>query len=183
MRGELARDESLRNSEEGKVLFYRHAIANTLFPDHFIEVTGISLSSDDAYSVLTTLYSKKAAVSSDHAVWTSHMGFKLFDIFGEWSGQKKRICNCEVCERHAKEHGLINLFEVWRLAIKLRRAGIYVPTDDPTDVCTAGGKLVFFEIDKLDLVKLRKYVLGDRKLPASRRNRVLNFTDRLGELA
>lgn len=39
---QLAREEFARNRVEAVKLFYRHVIASALFPDNFVEVTGVS---------------------------------------------------------------------------------------------------------------------------------------------
>lgn len=110
------------------------------------------------------------------------MGFKVHDVFGEGSGIKKRECNCEICLRHDKEHGFINGLKVARLAAKFRSAGICVPTDDSTDVCRDGGKLIFFEINSVNPEKVRNYILRQDKLPSSRKNLVLNLLKRLEQV-
>ncbi|OGH10444.1 MAG: hypothetical protein A2857_00005 [Candidatus Levybacteria bacterium RIFCSPHIGHO2_01_FULL_36_15] len=97
-------------------LFYRHKIAHLLFPDNFIRVVGASVEPHDqelydevkignkiwhmAPNRIHRLFSKTAAVSPDHAIYSDHMAIVAED---GWI-HKKSVCSCQRCSNHRDEH-------------------------------------------------------------------------------
>lgn len=141
-------------------LFYRHRLATVLSPGNFIHiVAATSTEAKPAYTCEVIgqdvimpaeyniqLYSKKANVPDEHAIYSLHMSDK--------GGMGKRsMCDCTVCKDHRIFHAVEDME---RLAYDenevLRKKGITVPWHDPTDYCyTYENKLVFFEIESLDV--------------------------------
>lgn len=195
---QLVREEFKNIKDMARISFYRHKIASTLFPGHFIEVVGVTSTPNagaggrfeiesttpNIYKnpVLNRLYSVLSRVSPDHATYTSHMGFQVQDGLDFGAGGKKFECTCIVCQRHHRQHGLITTLKASLLSRRFDLAGIEVPTDDQTDFCDVNGKLVFFEVNWVDPEKVKEYIASQKNLPESTKRRVSNLAERLAQL-
>lgn len=89
-----------------------------------------------------TMFSKKAKVPDEHAVYCAHM--KLNQFIEDEHVNKISLCDCPTCQSHRQFH------EKHDLANKAKRIhfdGIYLPNNDPSDYCLSKtNDIVFFEI-------------------------------------
>lgn len=137
-----------------KRLFYRHRIAHLLFPQHFIDVLGVTAQNandpDHPFRTVSNLYSKRADVIQDHATYAAHMQLH--------KGVKKSLCSCDACKAHRLFHAQNDMtLHALKDAKNYNPMGIHTPWDDDSDYCLAGDKLVYFEIESFDHL-----VLGQR---------------------
>ncbi len=169
---DLARVDRTYDRSYSARLYYEHKIASLLFPGHFIDVvatkvvphgepfftdlrigkTVLKIPGERTY----TLFSKQADVPERHAVYSSHM------IVDHDDGErlvKESVCTCSQCDQHRKfhySHVLKDLAEAF--AKQTDKAGIKIPSSDPSDYCLGRSGIIFFEIDNLDTKKLREFL-------------------------
>lgn len=178
---DLSRRETSSLKNYSKLFFYSLKIAQLLFPNNFIKVGAvrreIGLILGDYVSEEAFAYSKLARINPDHFPYSKHMDFDDF-----W-GRKVSPCKCPSCERHRKFHNSnLTGLRIWFLTRKFAKAGIEVPADDPTDYCQQGKTFVFFEINSIDLQKVRQY-LKRRRLKRTTKKQIYGFLRRLEELS
>lgn len=181
-----------------KRLFYRHKIAQALFPDNFINVVAartetreglyedrmLSTKTHKLHKLLKSrrdmFFSQKADISIEHSTFSAHMrpGYEL--------NEKVSSCKCNDCISHRTFHFSSALAEkANEVSISMRRIGVSPAYfDDPSDYCLTGkGNIVFFEIDEFefDSTVLEKYLssLGN---PNSREKEALMLINRYNKL-
>lgn len=166
LRGRAARADVVRKENHEKLfyfaeLFVKHRLCYLLFPEHFINVVAsstmrsglecISYFDWDTGLPMHNLYSVKANVPIAHA----HYGTVLT---GGIIGPKRQTCPCAECAEHKRVH-VKHRSEVDELHRTLLDCGIEVPYNDGSDWCvTQEGNIVFFEIDVIDLSRLKQYI-------------------------
>ncbi len=148
-------------------LFYMHRVAHLVFPNTFIQVTDCTLSKQMIteetlpwgetarihHAKEFSLYSKRAEVHPDHAPYSADMTL-------DNEMQKVSVCSCRACSAHRQFHEDNQMEERARQkASQLSEAGIFVPTDDPSDYCLSADDVLFFEIDRLRTDVLQDYLL------------------------
>lgn len=148
----------------GAKLFTYFKVANLLFPGHFPQVVAYSTNrqypihyAGEEFNIpVHYLFTKEASVYDEHR-------FYSVDMMGLVNGKKKLACTDEVCQRHDEFHanheGLVREF-----AHDLHTAGIYLPYNDRSDWCVnpLTGDIVFFEIDRLYVELIRKYMIQNQ---------------------
>ncbi len=140
--------------------FWRHRLVHLFHPDMFINVVGAShtkLPEDPSevndlvkfpQSYLMKLFSKQARVPEDHLTFAAHT-----------PSDKISLCDCSVCVRHRKFHGVHDLrFEAKKKNDQLQNVGISVPWLDETDYCLSESGLLFFEIQSLNLKRIQSVI-------------------------
>lgn len=143
-----------------KLLFYKHRIAQLLYPDQFIEVVGAMAKAKpdcgNAFVKDHLLFSKKAHVPAEHAIFAAHMEI---DERGP-RRLKRSMCACSVCDSHRKFHRDHDIaMKAFVDSSEFHRRGITVPWDDVSDYCMSyKGKILFFEIEGLDYRVLQNNV-------------------------
>lgn len=159
---DLVRIEPCLHFEDGTFIFCQMQLAQIAFPGNFPEVIAFKVGINDpkafvdrggiqSYEPPFYLYSKRTSTPSEHNIFCDHIGHDL-------EGYKIHTCPCSACSSHAllheKQHGNMHAFV--RDALQ---AGIQLPYDDPTDWClNDNGGIVFFEINKLDIATLSRYI-------------------------
>ncbi len=152
---ELAREELCGDPYFFKRNFYRHRIAQILFPGAFPEVVGASQLIHTPQSMsefagestvvhakyMNLLFSKKSPVNEDHSVYSMHM---IMNLRGKYS-----LCSCGTCKRHRIFHAENDLeIRAHAMHQQVKDVGIDLPWDDPTDYCLSGEKILFFEMQR-----------------------------------
>lgn len=169
-------------------LFYRHKIAQTLFPDNFINVVGsqvdpwqeelvkkVTIGGDD-YTFqkerVHRLFSEIASVPSSHAIFSEHM-----------SANGKSLHNCAQCIDHIDFHRSNDIVrKAIEVTLPMQKIGIYPPIDDPSDYClTEKDKIIFFEIEDFDSESLGEF-LRSLKLPTDAQKKALVLVKRFRSL-
>lgn len=176
-------------------LFYRHKIAQLLFPDNFINIVAAQVDpwqeqlldefiiGEEVFRQQKSrehrLFSQMAQIPAAHAVYSAHMGFDKYEDRLE----KISKHGCVDCESHRKFHVLENLERKARVASEpMLEIGIQPPTYDPSDYClTEGGKIVFFEIDGLDR-KILENFLSSLKAPTNSQREAQRLLNRFKHL-
>lgn len=178
-------------------LFYKHKIAELLFPDNFIHVVAartevrkvlyedrmLSTKTHKVHKLLesrtNTLFSQKADIPVEHSTFSEHM---ITDSDGKQG--KVSSCQCNDCISHREFHSSSALAEkAEEVSIPMRRIGV-VPAyfGDPSDYCLTGkGNIVFFEIDNFDNTALAEY-LSSLENPDSREKEALILINRHTQL-
>lgn len=128
------------------VLFFRHKIIHTLYPNNFIDTIGVVSKrqpepNKKGEQFSSYLFSKKSPISDDHAIFCSHMDItKKID--------RKYLCMCDICKDHRNFHLENNLGHKAKIFnSETSPRGIYFPFSDHTDYCLIGDNLMFFEAD------------------------------------
>lgn len=155
-KADLIRTETKKDPHQYMRLFYAHKMAHLLFPRNFIEVVGVTAKHDDAcvteYHRTSSLFSRKAAVADDHAIYAAHMGVRK-------GGQKSSTCDCATCASHHEFHESDELtMRAMDLAVDYFPTGIFTPWDDGSDYCLAGDDIVFFEIEGFRHSQMREFL-------------------------
>jgi hypothetical protein len=133
-------------------IYYRHQMAQLLFPNNFIDVVGVKFTSYDR-SIHFELFSKLAPVNPDHAVFSAHMDYYRQD------NDKDSRCKCEICARHRGEHGWRSWFKNRNTPIhKMKEIGIFPDTTDPSDYCYTPNGVLFFELEGLEPKTLQNHL-------------------------
>lgn len=181
--GLVTRVDRLDSVNLAMVTFLDLKIASLLFPNHFIEIIGMELIKTsaklenlEAFHVERRIKSKLAPIPPEHAIFTKHLKENLnFFLRG-------LICDCAVCQAHNNLHNLQleENINIDRAAWEIRNAGIYVPTDDPTDYCLGPKGVIFFEVDLVIPSQLRNYIhsLNSREI-ADQTENLLHFQQEL----
>lgn len=144
--------------------YLRHGIVTSLHPDNILEYLALEIDEvpyvsygTDGAKIFTKRYksrsfSKLAVTPDDHAVFSLHM-----------DGHKDVVCGCGACRRHDSFH---REFEVDKKAAafadEMREIGIFLPSNDETDYCLAGGNIFFFEVEDINSRVLRENI---QKMP------------------
>lgn len=176
--------------------FYYLKIAHLLFPEHIIDVTGVTGSPKEEVSYTDihnpphrihtkrsyNLYSKEANVPSEHAIFSRNVTKKLSEEGGVtiiFQATKDR--NIAI-KHNAKYHTGATYLKALEIAAKMSTVGIDVPCDDPTDYCISdSGDVVFFEVDGFNTKQVMNY-LESRSNPMSHEKRALHLLKRASEL-
>lgn len=178
-------------------LFYRHKIAQILFPDNFINVVAArtevreALYEDRMLSTKThrvhkllesrtnALFSQKADIPVEHSTLSAHMR-----LDPDRKQSKVSSCECNDCISHRKFHLSSALVDKAKeVSIPMRGIGV-VPSylGDSSDYCLTGkGNIVFFEIDNFDREALGKH-LSSLNNPNSREKEAQILIDRYNKL-
>lgn len=151
-RADLKRVES--SGKDFRRLYYTHAIASTLFPANFIQVSGVNRIPSDIPCLpqQTSTFSKEVLVPPDHQIFSSHMAI-------EKTGQYP--CECGACLSHRDFHGKTNLEgRAYGMQEKFDPLGIVIPASDASDYCVnqETGSITFFEVDYFFPDMLRRYL-------------------------
>lgn len=168
-------------------LFYKYKIASLLFPKNVIDVVAATVNpaetavwgknNPDKFSVKqdreNLLFSRIAKTIPGHEIYASHM-----TVVG---GDKVSLCTCGDCGAHREKHGPLEVARATVLTDLAIPMGMGFPYDDPSDYCLVDGDILFFEIQHLDSLRLRKYLEGLSD-PTVDRNRVLSLLDRYDSL-
>lgn len=147
---DLVRREPARDPFWFGRLYFIHKVAKLLHPDSFINVHAVTCTPNEAETGIhnTRVFSEKAAVPEDHAVFSKHMNHFM----------KTSLCKCEICMRHRKFHGLHDLrTEAYHKNIELNKTGIGIHWPDESDYCLSDKGLVFFEIDGFTIEKIKAH--------------------------
>lgn len=153
----VRKEPTTPHRESGALTFSLHQVAYALFPQHFARMYGyetithgpevmVEVGGMLDYRPINVFYMEKLPIPADHFIYTNHTRPN------SW-GAKENYCQCPQCAGHQQVH------EEQRRAMsqevgKLRKAGIFVPFDDPTDWCvvhddTYGNRVVFFEVEHI----------------------------------
>lgn len=171
-RADLVRFEFHKDPEHFLKLFYALKIAHLLSPDNFINVAGavrykpgneglwkllLYYAIKPIFGHLQLIYSKKANIDERHAIFSAHM-----ESTGE-VGAKVSTCDCRVCITHRQLHRLPQIQDLFtRTTNQLSAIGIEAPRRDLSDWCVLraekGESIVFFEVDVLNLKRIREYL-------------------------
>lgn len=168
--------------------FYAHRIASELFSSYFIQTYG-ARRTDVHVPIFRMkynhyLYSKLAQVPRDHAIFTAHVVFRSLAEEHDWTDTviKDSTCKCSACHRHRKFHKDNKLKDqASYMFTRFADIGI-IPDNDFTDYClTDRGNLIFFEVDSIDINRLRPF-LESIKDPNQRQRHALRMLNRYQEL-
>lgn len=161
-------------------LFYRHKIAQLLFPDNFINVVAAQVDPwqeqlvdeftigkrvfKEQKSREHKLFSKMALVPATHAVFSEHMDINM-DISSEDGGSDSRsekvsLHDCADCNSHRVFHISNGLEQkAMDIAPPMQKIGIHPPTHDPSDYClTKEGDIIFFEVQNFQEEQLETHL-------------------------
>ena len=153
----IRKEPSTAHMESGALTHSHHQVAHALFPEHFARIYGYETITQGPevmvevggmldYRPIDVFYMDKLPIPNDHFAYTNHTRPN------SW-GAKENSCSCPQCMGHQQVHD-VHRIAMSREVAKLRKAGIFVPFDDPTDWCIAtdptyGARVVFFEIEHI----------------------------------
>ena len=163
---DLVKSETLGAFDKDRFarLYYRHKIAELLFPGNIIQVVGASSThneeSDDPWGpkYVHRLWSRRAVVPTGHAKYSAHM---------DKSNNTLKRCTCPICIRHHARFHTSNLERrARRLSKHAEAMGIELPSWDETDYCLGPNGILFFEVDGIDVHTLWTYLTSTSREPS-----------------
>jgi|SRR3989344_2950627 len=174
---DLVKSETLGAFDKDRFarLYYRHKIAELLFPGHIIQVVGASSTHSEESDHLRgpkyvhKLWSRRADVPDGHVSYSSHM---------DKSNNRLKRCTCPDCERHYTQFHTKSLKQkARRLSMRAEEVGITLLAWDETDYCLGPNGILFFEVDGIDVYTLWTYLTRTSREPSVTRL-CLNYLDR-----
>lgn len=161
--------------EYARLLFYKHKIAQTLFPGNFPDVVGARTEGEDEDRT-DALFSRKANIPDEHSTFSAH-------IIVNDQREKVSACLCSSCVSHRAFHRSNALFErAIKTSTSMEMIGIrpdYVR--DPSDYClTKEENIIFFEV-KINVAELERHLSSLKSLSFNERE-ALVLVKRYNEL-
>lgn len=172
---DLVREERVDDLHWFARVFYIHKIAHTLYPEHFIDVVGVS---QPVPGETFSLYSRKIPVPEEHATFASHMRLVQTGSHIE----KRSVCGCQDCINHRQFHRTNRVVgSAIELHWSLQNTGLAVHFNDQSDYCLNGDRVVFFEIDFFSAKMLRNNLISQHH-PTEAQLLAQTFLDRYDAL-
>ncbi len=183
----MVREEIQTEQSHSLFLFYGYKIAGLLFPDSFLKVHAVqqcrlplSRTTDhrgepyEKQEFLHRLFSEKASIKDEHAIYSSHM-----ESIG---GFKDSVCGCSSCLDHRSFHEVNEIErQTEELVWKVEKAGISLPVDDPSDYCLTENGILFFEMSGFQPEKTEEY-LRKKEILTQKESQALRLVKHYREL-